>query len=85
MKTLFENYELFIREHADDINSPTGALKMITDNGMFRAYMDSLTEGLSVERRNAVMSIADRQRKYLLTEAANVPASSFGFGWTVLS
>jgi hypothetical protein len=85
MKTLFENYELFIQEHANDISNPAGALKMLTDNGMYRAYIDSLTEGLEPGRRAVVAAIADRQRNYILTEGANVPASSFGFGWTVLS
>ena len=83
--TLFENYEMFIREHADDISSPAGAARMIQDTGMFQAYMDSLTEGLDEEARASVMAVANRQREMLLTESANVPSSSFGSGWTVLS
>jgi len=82
---LFENYEHFITEHSDDLANPAGALKMITDNGMFRAYMDSLTEGLEPRVRNSVLGVANRQREMLLTEAANVPGSSLSFGWTVLS
>ena len=82
---LFENYEQFISEHSDEISTPTGALKMITDNGMFRAYMDALTDGLDIGARTSVMAVANRQREYLLTEAANVPGSTMSFGWTVLS
>jgi len=82
---LFENYEQFINEHSDDLSNPSGALKMITDNGMYRAYMDSLTEGLDPRTRNTVLSVANRQREMLLTEAANVPGSTLSFGWTVLS
>lgn len=82
---LFENYEHFITEHSDDLSNPAGALKMITDNGMFRSYMDSLTEGLDPKVRNSVLGVANRQREMLLTEAANVPGSTLGFGWTVLS
>lgn len=82
---LFENYEYFINEHRDELATPTGALKMITDNGMFRAYMDSLTEGLDAGTRGVVMSVANRQREMILTEAANVPGSTLSFGWTVLS
>jgi hypothetical protein len=82
---LFENYEHFITEHNDEISNPAGALKMITDNGMFRAYMDSLTEGLDPKVRTSVLGVANRQREMLLTEAANVPGSSLSFGWTVLS
>ena len=28
---LFENYERFITEHSDDLSTPAGAIKMITD------------------------------------------------------
>ena len=82
---LFENYEHFINEHSDDLSNPAGALKMITDNGMFRAYMDALTEGLEPRVRASVLGVANRQREMLLTESANVPGSSLSFGWTVLS
>lgn len=82
---LFENYEQFINEHNDDLANPAGALKMITDNGMFRAYMDALTEGLDPRARGSVLGVANRQREMLLTEAANVPGSSLSFGWAVLS
>jgi hypothetical protein len=82
---LFENYEHFINEHSDDLANPAGALKMITDNGMFRAYMDALTEGLDPKVRGSVLGVANRQREMLLTEAANVPGSTLSFGWTVLS
>ena len=82
---LFENYEHFINEHSDDLSNPTSALKMITDNGMFRSYMDALTEGLEPGTRKSVLGVANRQREMLLTESANVPGSSLSFGWTVLS
>lgn len=82
---LFEQYEGFLREHSNDIATPSGALKMITDEGMFRAYMDALTEGCDVDVRSKVMAVANRNREQILTEAANVPTSSFATGWTVLS
>jgi len=82
---LFENYENFINEHSDDLSNPTGALRMITDNGMFRAYMDSLTEGLEPGPRATVLAVATRQREMLLTESANVPGTNLSLGWTVLS
>ncbi|MDD4081997.1 MAG: hypothetical protein PHD05_01285 [Sphaerochaetaceae bacterium] len=80
---LFENYENFIHEHSDDLSNPAGALRMITDNGMFRAYMDSLTEGLDPSVRTSVLAVASRQREMLLTEAANVPGTNLSLGWTV--
>jgi len=54
-------------------------------NGMFRSYMDALTEGLDPRVRTSVLGVANRQREMLLTEAANVPGSTLSFGWTVLS
>jgi len=85
METLFENYELFLKEHSSDITSPSDAIKLIADNSMFRSYVDALTEGLTPGIRQNVIAVCNRQRQMLLTEAANVPASMFGFGWTVLS
>ena len=82
METLFENYELFLKEHASDITSPSDAIKLIADNSMFRSYVDALTEGLSPNIKANVVSVCNRQRQMLLTEASNVPASMFGFGLT---
>jgi len=82
METLFENYELFLREHASDITSPSDAVKLIADNSMFSSYIDALTEGLTPAIRSNVINVCNRQRQMLLTEAANVPSSMFGFGLT---
>lgn len=82
---LFENYELFMKEHRGDIATPQQAIRMITDQGMFRSYIDALTEGLDARARQVVLSVANRQREAIIEEAANVPSSSFGYGWTVLS
>ncbi|MFW6219365.1 MAG: hypothetical protein ACOC33_00725 [bacterium] len=85
MDTLFENYESFLKEHRTDISTPADALKMISDNGMFRSYIDTLSEGLEPQQRAVVMAVANRQRDMLLTESSNVPSSSFALGWTVAS
>jgi hypothetical protein len=85
MSVLFEQYETFIREHADDMATPKGAARLIQDEGMFRAYADTLTEGLDENIRETVFSVLNRQRESLLTESANVASSAFGSGWTVLS
>lgn len=85
MEALFENYELFIRENADDLQDPSGAMKVVMDEGMFKTYADALTTGLDENVRSSVLSVLDRQREMILSEAANVPASTFAAGWTVLS
>ena len=85
MEALFENYELFIKENADELQDPTGAMKIVMDEGMFKSYADSLTTGLDESIRPTVLNVLDRQREMILSEAANVPASTFASGWTVLS
>lgn len=85
MDTIFENYELFIKEHAEEISTPSGAVRMLNDEGMFRAYADSLTEGLDSHVRASVFNVLSREREMILSEAANVAASTFASGWTVLS
>ena len=85
MDFIFENYEMFIKENADEFATPQGAARMIQDEGSFRAYCDALTEGLDENIRESVLSVLNRQRECLLTESANVPTSAFGSGFTVLS
>lgn len=82
---IFENYEKFITEHQSNFSTPAGAVKLISDNGGFRAYMEALLDGIDPAARDSVMAVANRAREELLTESMNVPASSFGMGWTVLS
>ena len=78
---LFENYEQFITEHADDVASPAGVARMLNDEGMSRAYFDSLTEGISDPKsRASVISVLNREREMILSESANVPNSSFASG-----
>ena len=85
MEQLFENYELFVKENADELQDPAGAMKVVVDEGMFRAYADALTTGLDEGVRENVLNVLNRQREMVLSEAANVPASTFAAGWTVLS
>jgi len=80
MESLFENYELFLREHSSDISSASDAIKLIADKSMFESYISALTEGLTPNIRQNVVNVCNRQRSMLLTEAANVPAANFGFG-----
>ncbi len=85
METLFENYENFITENAEDLQDPAGAQRMIVDQSLFKNYADALTTGLDEAVRPGVLAVLDRQREMIIQEAANVPASTFAAGWTVLS
>jgi len=82
---IFENYEHFLTENKDDLNSPQDIVKLITNDSMFRAYTEALTESLDSDTRLPVMNVLDAQRNMLLQEAANVPASSFASGWVCMS
>ncbi len=85
MEQLFENYEHFVKENADELQDPQGAMRLIIDEGMFRSYADALTSGIDENIRENVLTVLNRQREMVLQEAANVPASTFAAGWTVLS
>lgn len=85
MEAIYEGYENFITENQDDLSTPNDIVKLLTDDGMFRSYKDSLTENLSPEVRASVNNVLDTQRNMLLTEASNVSASSFASGWVVMS
>lgn len=80
MEALFENYEMFIKENADELQDPSGAMKLVIDEGMFKSYADALTSGLDESVRGGVLAVLDRQREMVLSEAANVPASTFAAG-----
>jgi len=84
METIYENYHVFITEHNDDLGTPQGALRMLNDDAMFMAYMDTLTDGIDPGVAAVCKKVGERNREMLL-ESANVGASSFASGWTVLS
>lgn len=85
MNAIFENYEHFIRENRDELSSPSDILRLLNDDGMFRAYKDALTEGMGVDSRNCVSKVLDAQRMSLLTEGVNVGPSAMAQGWMVMS
>lgn len=82
---IFENYESFLIENKDDLNSPQDIAKLITNDSMFRAYTDAITESLDADTRATVMRVLNAQRNSILTENANVPSSSFASGWVTMS
>jgi len=56
-------------------------LNKANDEGMFRSYVDSLTEGLDDSVRPTVVNVLNREREMILNEAANVGASSVTSGY----
>lgn len=80
---IFENYEQFLKEHRDEMSTPSGALEMLSSDGAFRAYMSTLTEGLDIGTKSVVMAVAQREREMLLEESLNFGPSSAVVGYNV--
>jgi hypothetical protein len=80
---IFENYELYLKEHKEDISTPSGAIEMLSSDGAFRAYIDALTEGLEVNTKRSIMAIAEREREMLLEESINIGPSAAVVGYAV--
>ena len=81
---IFENYGLFLKEHQDSFTNNMDAVRLLNDDGMSRAYFEAITESLSPSTRPAVLRILEQQRMNILQESANVGASGFAAGWTVM-
>jgi hypothetical protein len=80
---IFENYEQFLKEHRDEMSTPSGALEMLSSDGAFRAYMNTLTEGLDAGTKSVVMSVAQREREMLLEEGMSFGPSAAVVGYNV--
>lgn len=81
---VFENYDKYLIEHRNDIDTPAGAMEMLTSDGSFRSYIDSICEGLDPEQKSTVMAVCERERECLLEEAAQLgPTSANTIGYAV--
>ena len=80
---IFENYEMFIKEHKNQIDTPHDAIEMLSSDGAFRAYIDALTEGLDVETKTNIFKIAEREREMLLEESINIGPTASVVGYAV--
>ncbi len=80
---IFENYELFLKEHRDDVSTPMGAIEMLSSDGSFRAYIAAITEGLTPTAKSVVSAICEREREMLLEESANIGSSASAIGYAV--
>jgi len=79
---IFENYDSFLKDH-DELETPAGAIDMLSSDGAFSAYMTSLTEGLEPYQKAAVMAVCDREREYLLQESIQLGPSASIIGYAV--
>jgi len=80
---IFENYDGYLRENQDELSTPTGAIEMLSSDGNFNAYIDSLTEGLEPYQKAVAKAVCDRQREFLLEESAQLGPNSSVIGYAV--
>lgn len=80
---IFENYDQYLTKHRDELNTPSGAIEMLSSDGSFRAYMAALTEGMTNYQKAAVMSVCERQREFLLEESTQLGPSASVIGYAV--
>ena len=83
--TIFENYETFLNDNKQDFSTPNDVVKLFNSDSMFHAYLESITDTIDGDSKAGVMAMLERQREMILTESANVGASSFAKGWVVSS
>ncbi len=80
---IFENYDVYLNQHRNELNTPAGAIEMLSSDGSFRSYMAALTEGLDVHQKSAVMAVCERQRQFLLEESTQLGPSASVIGYAV--
>ena len=80
---IFENYNSFLNENRELVNTPRDAMQMLSTDATFYAYIDSLTEGLDAGVAKMIRSVAERERAVILENAANVGPSSTAIGYAV--
>jgi len=83
---IFENYESYVKDNVEDLNTPSGVTRVLRDDAAFADFRDALIEGQDESSRNVLTNVLNRQRETILEEASNnVGASVFTHGWTVMS
>lgn len=80
---IFENYDSFLKEHNNEMSTPSGAVEMLSSDGAFRAYMEALTDQLPPQTKAVVMGVAQREREMLLEESVNFGPSGTTIGYNV--
>lgn len=76
-QTLFENYSDFVNNEENDLQTPSGAVRLLREDASFNDFVDTLTDGLDDNARSVAQNVLERQREQLLGESANVASSVF--------
>jgi len=80
---IYENYDRYIVEHRADMDTPSGAIEMLSSDGSFRSYIDSICEGMEPAQKANVISVCERERECLLEESAGLGPSAAIIGYAV--
>lgn len=80
---IFENYDGYLKENQDELSTPSGAIEMLSSDGNFNAYIDSLTEGLEPYQKVVAKAVCQRQREFLLEESAQLGPNASVIGYAV--
>jgi hypothetical protein len=49
---LYENYDRFVHDHNEFVNTPINAMKMLREDSLYESYISSLTTHLDEKSRN---------------------------------
>lgn len=80
---IFENYDNYINTHKDELNTPQGAIEMLSSDGAFNSYIAGLTEGMEPYQKAAVLAVCERERAYLLEESTQLGPTASVIGYAV--
>jgi hypothetical protein len=80
---IYENYSTFLKDHSTDLSSPQGAMEMLSSQGMFDAYISTLTDQIPQESKTVIEAVCRREREVLLEESVNVGPQSSAIGYAV--
>ena len=80
---IYENYENYINENREEFATPQDAIETLTSDGAFKSYITALTEGLTPQARDTIMTIAQREREMLLEESIQLGPSANIIGYAV--
>ena len=80
---IFENYEKFLGDYSRDLGSPAGVLEMLSSQGSFDAYIQSLTDGMPKQQKVIAEAVCRREREVLLEEATQIGPSAGAISYAI--
>lgn len=85
LQPVFENHIAFVNGHSNDFSTPHSAGRVITDEGMFETYIQTLLDGYSPEAVSACTTVLNHQRRAVLENFIPQVGGDAPIGWHVKS